>query len=214
MEAIHKVRTKGQKTAKDKIRHKVIRTQQVRTFKETHLEGPPPQDAECRSCHKKGTLPIEMQVSWRRPWHYYRGTDREQRRAGFSFAFAKQNIVFEMLHLNGEETVFKMDTRANVTAIPSSNYSIKKHGTLQPPRKVLYGPGNHRLEVKGCFKGELSIKRKTIEQYIYVVKGLSKPLLGLPAIKALKLIKRVHTVQVQQEDFKAQYSTVFSILRK
>ncbi|KAK1904365.1 putative protein K02A2.6, partial [Dissostichus eleginoides] len=58
----------------------------------------------------------------------------------------------ESVQLNGEETVFKLDTGASVTAISSSNYSSKKHGPLQPPHKVLYGPGNQRLKVKGRFE--------------------------------------------------------------
>ena len=41
-----------------------------------------------------------------------------------------------------------------------------------------------------------------------------KPLLSLPALKALTLIQRIYAVQAQQEDFKAQYPTVFSGLGK
>ncbi|KAK1903335.1 Retrovirus-related Pol polyprotein from transposon opus [Dissostichus eleginoides] len=59
----------------------------------------------------------------------------------------------ETVQLN-EETVFKLDTGASVTAISSSNYSSKNHGPLQPLHKVLYGPGNHRLKVKGRFEAE------------------------------------------------------------
>lgn len=120
----------------------------------------------------------------------------------------------EKLQLNGEETVFKLDCGATVTAIPSSTFSIKKHGILQPPGKVLCGPGNHRLKVKGRFKGKLSFEKRATEQHIYVVEGLCKPLLGLPALKTLTLIQRVYAVQAQQEDFKAQYPTVFSGLGK
>ena len=49
---------------------------------------------------------------------------------------------------------------------------------------------------------------------MYVVDELTKPLLGLPTIMALKLVKRVHTVEVQQVDFKAQFPPVFSGLGK
>lgn len=49
---------------------------------------------------------------------------------------------------------------------------------------------------------------------MYVVAGLSKPLLGLPAIEALTLIQRLHTVQEQQEDIIAEYPSVFSGLGK
>lgn len=106
----------------------------------------------------------------------------------------------EVLHLNGVETVFKLDTGGEVTAIPSCMHSIEKHGTLQPPPKVLYGPGKHNLDVKGCFKGKLNIKERATEQLVCAVGGLSKPLLGLPAIEALKLISRLHTVIEKEED--------------
>ena len=60
----------------------------------------------------------------------------------------------ERVQLKGEEA-FKLDTGAEVTAIPSSMSTTEKHGTLQAPRKELYGPATHTLEVKGCFKGKL-----------------------------------------------------------
>ncbi len=50
-----------------------------------------------------------------------------------------------LIRLNG----FKLDTGAAVTAIPSSSFSTWKHGALQPTGKVLFGPGNHKLDVKG-----------------------------------------------------------------
>lgn len=52
------------------------------------------------------------------------------------------------------------------------------------------------------------------KQNIHVVVALSRPLLGLPTIKALKLKKRVHEIKAQKEDFKAQNPTVFSGLGK
>uniref|UniRef100_A0A8C8DRB5 ribonuclease H n=1 Tax=Oryzias sinensis TaxID=183150 RepID=A0A8C8DRB5_9TELE len=119
-----------------------------------------------------------------------------------------------IVHLNQEKILFKLDTGASVTAIPSSIYSPQKHGTLQPPCKVLYGPGKQKLDVRGRFKGELTFDKRTTMQDVYVVNGLYKPLLGLPAITALELIKRVSAVQTQPVDFKAMYPTVFSGLGK
>ncbi len=46
------------------------------------------------------------------------------------------------------------------------------------------------------------------------MKGLSKALLGLPAIEALHLITRLHTVQTKTEDFVANYPAVFKGLGK
>ncbi|KAL6482216.1 hypothetical protein MHYP_G00102960 [Metynnis hypsauchen] len=115
------------------------------------------------------------------------------------------------------ETVFKKSSerpKAEKGKSDTQPFGCSSHGTLQSSRKVLYGPGNHKLEVEGLFKGKLSFDNKVTEQDIYVVGGLAKPLLGLPAVKALALIKRVHAVQGQQEDFKALYPTEFSGLGK
>lgn len=93
-------------------------------------------------------------------------------------------------------------------------YSLQKHGTLQPSGKVLYGPGKQKLDVRGRFKGILTLNQKTTVQDVNVVNELYKLLLGLPAIKALELIKHVNAINAQSEDFKAQYPTVFSGLGK
>ena len=177
----------------------------------------PAREAECRRCHKRGHFAKKCRSTG--GVHDITETQLGSEDEG-DFAFlgemsSKGNSEWnELLYLNGEKTVFKLDTGAAVTAIPSSTFSIKRHGTLQRPGKVLYGPGNHRLEVEGYFKGKLTIKESTTEQDIYVVAGLSKPLLGLPAIEALTLIQRLHTVQAQLENVKTQYPTVFSGLGK
>ncbi len=103
------------------------------------------------------------------PWHKKR-VKRKRTLLFWGKMCSEESDEWEdKLQLNGEETVFKLDCGATVTAIPSSMFSIKKHGTLQPPGKVLYGPENHRLEVKGRFKGKLSFEKRATEQHIYVV---------------------------------------------
>lgn len=100
----------------------------------------------------------------------------------------------ELVRLIGQNTEFKLDTGTAVTAISESSFSANIHGKLQPPGKVLYGPGNQALNVQGLFQGVLNIKNKQTKQDIYVVKGLSKALLGLPGTEALHLITHLHTV--------------------
>ncbi|CAC5421311.1 unnamed protein product [Mytilus coruscus] len=60
--------------------------------------------------------------------------------------------------------------------------------------KRLSGPGNTNLNVVGKFKCMLETKDKFSVQDIYVVKGLSKPLLGRPAIQALGKTKWTYTI--------------------
>lgn len=177
----------------------------------------PAREAECRKCHKKGHFAKECRSTG--GVHEISIAQRESvEEQDFAFlaemGSEESDEWEEKLQLNGEETVSKLECGTTVTVIPSSIFSITKHGNLQPLGKVQYGPGNHRLDVKGKFKGKLGFEKRATEQDIYVVKGLCKPLLGLPALKALTLIQRVYAVQAQQEDFKALYPTVFSRLGK
>ncbi|KAL7856534.1 hypothetical protein SRHO_G00154330 [Serrasalmus rhombeus] len=64
------------------------------------------------------------------------------------------------------------------------------------------------------FKLDTGAAVTAIPSSSYSIKKHAKPLLGLPALKALALIKRVNAVQGQQEDFKELYPTVFSGLGK
>ncbi len=200
VEAMYKKYIRGQRTVKDKTDIKTSECSRWGLSRKHLWKDCPACDAECRSCHKKGHFAktcrstggvhaiTEAQLE---------SKDEEDFACLGEMYSGEEEEWTETLHINGEETVFKLDTGASARAIPSSNYSIQKHGTLQPPRKVLYGAGNHRLEVRGWFTGELCIEKKRTQQYIYVVEGLSKPLLGLPTIKALELIKRVHTIRTQ-----------------
>lgn len=52
-------------------------------------------------------------------------------------------------------------------------------------------------------------KGKSTEHCVYVVEGLTQPLLGLPAIEAMRLVHRVSEVTQTDTDFKALYPSVF-----
>lgn len=70
---------------------------------------------------------------------------------------------------------------------------------LQQSTKTLTGPSNNSLPVQGRFKATLAKGtdkggKGGIEQVIYVVDGLSKCLLGQPAIEALGLVSRVQNI--------------------
>lgn len=217
IEAIHKKEKRSQKTPKMKTEKQSFGCGRCGNIKNHPWKDCPARDGDCRRCHRKGHFAKKCKSTI--GVHYI---TEGQSETGHGEDFAFLGEVYnqgtdgwnEPIVLNGENTVFKLDTGAAVTAIPSSNFSTKKYGALKPPGKVLFGPGNQRLDVKGWFKGQLCIKNKTTEQDIYVVAGLSKPLLGLPAIEALTLIQRLHTVQERQEDFIAEYPSVFSGLGK
>ena len=100
------------------------------------------------------------------------------------------------LQLSGVDVEFKIDTGADVSVIPESVYLKVGKFPLNPSDKKLYGPGLKKLEVKGKFRGSLSLNRKVIHQDVYVVKDLRIPLLGRPAIEALNLLSRVQVDRV------------------
>ena len=89
---------------------------------------------------------------------------------------------------------FKLDTGAEVTAISNSEYERISNRTLEKPSKVLYGPNHQPLDVIGQFTTTLTHKGKSTEQPVFIVKGLTTNLLGLPAIQELRLITKVESI--------------------
>ena len=107
---------------------------------------------------------------------------------------------------NYEQKVqFKIDTGADVTAIPLSLLDKIGHRDLEPPGKQLLGCGNNPLEVLGRFNTTLSCDKKSVREDIYVVNNLHMPLLGRPAISKLNLVS-VNMDSVRSlDDVKEQY---------
>lgn len=174
----------------------------------------PARDVICRKCEKKGHYAAVCRST--RAVHtvtQQRWQEENEEEYEFlgSVTVSTRSLTewTETLSFNGEPVTFKLDTGAAVTAIPTEVFKAGRDGPLTKPRKVLYGPGNNILEVQGCFKSTLSAKGNSATQEVFVVTGLSKPLLGLPAIEALHLIQRIEEVRDAQEDFKASYPTVF-----
>jgi hypothetical protein len=73
----------------------------------------------------------------------------------------------------------------------SINNGIKGQTLFKSDTK-LSGPGNSILNVLWKFQCMLESQDKFSVQDIYVVKRLTKPLLGRPAIRALSIISNVH----------------------
>ncbi|XP_071101769.1 uncharacterized protein [Haliotis cracherodii] len=91
---------------------------------------------------------------------------------------------------------FKIDTGADVTVIPYDLYVSKPFTKLQQSGKRLYGPANSSLYVVGKFRAKLKTVYGDVvtEQDIYVARGLTRSLLGRPAIQALNLVSRIDSV--------------------
>ena len=104
---------------------------------------------------------------------------------------------------------FKLDTGAEVTAISEEVYQMLPRVKLLKASKVLYGPTQQRLKVLGQFTAQLSVEERKSNQAVFVVRGLQRNLLGLPAIQALQLISRVETLETQETDIPKKFPKLF-----
>ena len=97
------------------------------------------------------------------------------------------------IKLNGQDTVFKLDTGAEVSAVTQATcQNLGIH--LSESQKALYGPSQTPLKVIEQFQGKLKCECKETIQSVYVVAQLKRKLLGLPAIKPLNLVVRVESM--------------------
>ena len=124
----------------------------------------------------------------------------------------KSNPWVIELTLNDQAVQFKIDTGADVTVIPNTEYSRSRDGPLSPADRTLSGPGQHVLKVKGKFEGYLERNHRSIQQTVYVIEDLHKALLGSPAIEALQILSFVEPVQAS--DIFIQFPQLFTGLGK
>ncbi|KAI4905796.1 hypothetical protein NFI96_024894, partial [Prochilodus magdalenae] len=87
--------------------------------------------------------------------------------------------------------------------------------TLESTKKVLQGPGQTPITVRGKFTASIRTDNKSTTQEVYVVPELKCNLLGRPAIQALGLVARVDTVALDsRERVKEQLPKLFKGLGK
>ena len=99
------------------------------------------------------------------------------------------------IKMNGQTLEFKVDTGADVTVIPPSQYpSLKPKPSLRRTTKMLMGPCRHKLNCLGTFTAELQGQGKVMEEQIYVVQDLERALLGREAADCLKHITRLDSL--------------------
>ena len=91
---------------------------------------------------------------------------------------------------NTSSLTWCIDTGAQVSVMPDSLYK-SQYGGLQPTDHQLFGPNNSTLDVKGVVEMTLSNGESQVNEKVYVVKGGSKLLLGMPAIQKFGLIKKI-----------------------
>ena len=119
-----------------------------------------------------------------------------------------QSLWRTTLSLGATEINFKIDTGADVTVISDAMYQSCTLGLLKQSGRILHGPCQSALDVKGYSTGELEQDDTKVKQDIYVVHDLQTPLLGRPAIEALQLLARINAVTAK-ESYKTAYPNLF-----
>ena len=99
-----------------------------------------------------------------------------------------------------------------MTVIPERLYTEAKYGPLEKASEKLKGAGQQALDATGKFQAKLVHNDTRSKQWIYVMRGLKKPLLGKPGIEALKLLKIVQPVH--QEPITTDFQDLFEGLGK
>ena len=118
--------------------------------------------------------------------------------------------------VNDHPVEFSIDTGADVTVISEHIYQQAAGKIdLQPTSRKLCGPSRYTLSVMGKCVAKLKRGTREIEETVYVVRSLHRPLLGRPAIESLDLVKRVNTIGIMTSDhIKLQFPKLFSGLGK
>lgn len=118
-------------------------------------------------------------------------------------------------------------TGIQVSVMPESNYK-PSYGTLSESDRELVGAGDFPLVTLGCAVVNLTLNVTIVKERVYVVRGASKLLLGIPAIRSLTheipgsySVKSVHHTPDHnplrsgiKEDIVKQYPTLFKGLGK
>jgi len=104
--------------------------------------------------------------------------------------------------------LFKVDTGAKVTVLSEETWkNLKMAEPLLQPDTFLCGPDYTRLTVLGKLLLTVTLNKVSCEQPVYVVKNITKNLLGFPAVKASSLLSHVESVN---KNIVSQYPSLFT----
>ena len=153
----------------------------------------PAREATCRKCNKKGHFRVVCKSKV--PRNAVGEIEEEDDAFLGAIADTDSSEPWTVtLFLNERQLLFKIDTGADVTAIPETTYIKSRDGPLHKSNRVLKGPSEQKLHVKGYIEATLTRNLVRIDEKIYVVSGLQNALVGRPAIQALNLVARLDAV--------------------
>ena len=170
----------------------------------------PATDAVCHNCGKKGHYDKVCRSSTK---SLNAVTAEEEEESFFLGTLdAGKDPWTVQLQVRQKKVCFKIDTGADVTALPAKVYHDITGGAdvkrLAVSMRPLFGPGGNVLSVIGVARETLRRGKKTATEDIYVVKDLQTALLGRPVIEQLQLVCRVDSITM--ESVKQQYPKLCS----
>lgn len=101
-------------------------------------------------------------------------------------------------------SAIKIDTGADVTAIPQHLYDQAKMGEIKKTTKRLLGPGESPIYTVGQADVTIKWNDNSAQEVVYIVSGLREALLGRPAIKARQVLSYVQEVTTVPENEDAE----------
>ncbi|XP_042149522.1 uncharacterized protein LOC121837779 [Ixodes scapularis] len=120
--------------------------------------------------------------------------------------------------VNNQEVTFKVDTGADVTAIPHTEYKVGEVAKLEPAGEDLRGAGDSPLTTLGKFQATITWNGRTTRETVYVSERLRHPLLCLPAIQALQVLPSLNEIKadnhLEHDRVLAKYPSLFQGLGK
>ena len=138
--------------------------------------------SQCFSKHKKRVSDIKAKAQSEEL-----GTNEDIKYLNVITLGPNQSSLNTTLSVNGKDVSFKLDTGAEVTVVSEAILPLRGASLKNTPIQ-LFGPAGKSLEVLGQASVKLSYDSRSATQSIFVVKGVSTNLLGLPAIRALQLL--------------------------
>ena len=167
----------------------------------------------CRKCHKTGHFD-----------HCCRMKNVSSLTAEEDYAFlgvtergdTTYSPWYATVGFQGQSIKFKIDTGADITAVPESLYNEKTWKTPMKTTKIqARTAGGSCLQVLGVVTGSMQRDSLTSQQDVYIVRGLHTSLLGRPPITALQLLRRLDTVNADSGiNIQQEFSSLFNSLGK
>ena len=170
----------------------------------------PAREAECYKCHNKGHFKAMCRTRGKVGEVTVSGDDDDSFLGTIEAEAAAVNVSrgwTVKLLINDNQKEFKIDTGADVTVLPESEYQRERDGPLTQVSERLSGASQQPLHVCGKMPAKLRWNDKEIRQDVYVVRGLRKALLGKPAIEALGVVTQVQPIL--KEDVEKEFTDLF-----